>query len=311
MRLDQLAFYRRVTIPFLFGLNLALTAFAQESQNLELPPGMIRKPGLELQRSATKIPEPAFPPRAKAASATGSVVVEVIVDEDGAVISGRAISGHSLLTDSALEAARRWEFEPTKVEGVPVKVIGTITFYFQLSAADRIEAAEAQVRENANSPEAHLNLGEAYQYGKRLDEAIAEYELSIQLKPEYARAYFGLGYTYELMRRDNKARVAFEQAVRFNSGLDSDGEQKATLHYSHLVFIAQCHYRHNRLQEALEVLRNAASFYPNLDVIHGHLGVFYLDVGDKQSALIEYNALKDKQSEWAVHLLESIERKQQ
>jgi len=48
------------------------------------------------------------------------------------VISARAISGHPLLKDAAVNAARGWKFSPTMLTGVPVKVIGTITFNFNL-----------------------------------------------------------------------------------------------------------------------------------------------------------------------------------
>jgi len=310
VRLARLAFYRRVTIPFVIGLNLALTAFAQESKNLGLPAGMIRKPGLELQRSATKIPEPAYPPLAKAAYVSGSVVVEVIVDEDGAVISCRAISGHSLLQDSAIEAARRWEFEPTSVKGVPVKVIGTLTFNFRLSDAERIAGAEAQVCENPNSPEAHFSLGQAYDLSRRNKEAIAEYTLAIQLRPEYSLAYFALGHAYELMRRDDEARDAYMQTAKFERVLDSAGQPTATLDRNAYLCMGQFHYRHSRFQDALEVLKRAASIFPGDDDIHIHLGVVYLEIGDMQSVRDEYDALKDKQSEWAVKLLESILRKE-
>jgi protein TonB len=62
----------------------------------------------------------------------GAVVVEVTIDENGSVIAASAISGHPLLKDAAVSAARRWKFKPTKLSGQPVKVIGTITFNFQM-----------------------------------------------------------------------------------------------------------------------------------------------------------------------------------
>ena len=97
-----------------------------------MPPKIIRKSGGVLQGSATKRVEPVYPPLAKAARVSGAVVVEVTVDEDGNVISARAMSGHPLLKDAAVAAARQWTFAPHKLSGVPVKVIGTITFNFNL-----------------------------------------------------------------------------------------------------------------------------------------------------------------------------------
>jgi protein TonB len=94
-------------------------------------PRIIRKSGGVLQASATRRVEPKMPPLAKAANVTGAVVVEVTVDEDGNVIAARAISGHPLLKDAAVSAAREWKFAPTQLSGVPVKVIGTLTFNFK------------------------------------------------------------------------------------------------------------------------------------------------------------------------------------
>jgi protein TonB len=67
-----------------------------------------------------------------AAQVSGTVVVEVLVDEEGNVSSARAVSGHPLLKDAAVEAAREWKFSPTSLDGKAVRVVGTITFNFAL-----------------------------------------------------------------------------------------------------------------------------------------------------------------------------------
>ena len=293
------------------SLCLASTAFAQETQREEpQPPKIIRKSGGVFQGSATKRVEPAYPPLAKAAQISGSVVVEVTLDEEGKVISARALSGHPLLKDAAVAAARAWKFAPTMLEGVPVKVIGTITFNFMLGDPRRIEELEAQVRENPGSAEAHLKLADAYSDWFRNDESIAEYTEAIRIKPEYATAYYGLGQTYDRLRRYDEAREAYRQAVRLNLGLDSAGNPTSTLPDHAHFLIAQFHYRHAQYQDAVEVLKQAASIYPDeLDEVHINLGIMYLELGDKQSALSEYNALKDKATEFAERLLQQIEKK--
>jgi TonB family protein len=83
-----------------------------------------------LNGKAISLPKPAYPPVAQAAKASGTVVVHVIVDENGNVTSARAISGHPLLQASAVAAARAAKFNPTKLGGEPVKVTGLITFQF-------------------------------------------------------------------------------------------------------------------------------------------------------------------------------------
>jgi TonB family protein len=95
-------------------------------------PKVIRKSGAVLQGVATRRVEPVYPPLAHAAGVTGTVVVEVTIDEAGNVISAVPLSGHELLRDASVAAAMGWKFMPTKLEGKLVKVIGTITFNFQM-----------------------------------------------------------------------------------------------------------------------------------------------------------------------------------
>jgi TonB family protein len=97
---------------------------------------MIRLGGGILQHRATKRVQPRLP----AGISPGTVVIEVIVDEEGRVESARAVSGEPFrvatsndpsLENAALEAARQWKFKPEKVEGDPVKIIGELFFTFR------------------------------------------------------------------------------------------------------------------------------------------------------------------------------------
>ena len=85
-----------------------------------------------LNGKAISKPAPAYPPIAKAARAAGTVEVEVLLDESGRVISAKAIAGHPLLQQAAVEAASRARFSPTLVSGQPVKVSGVIAYNFVL-----------------------------------------------------------------------------------------------------------------------------------------------------------------------------------
>lgn len=87
-----------------------------------------------LNGKAISLPRPAYPEIARTAGASGTVVVQVVIDEEGNVISADAISGHPLLQGAATEAARNAKFLPTKLSGQAVKVAGVITYNFVLSA---------------------------------------------------------------------------------------------------------------------------------------------------------------------------------
>jgi hypothetical protein len=59
-----------------------------------------------------------------------SVAVVILVSEQGRVIQAKAISGHPTLRGPAVEAARQWVFEPSTLNGQPVKVESVLTFVF-------------------------------------------------------------------------------------------------------------------------------------------------------------------------------------
>jgi TonB family protein len=86
--------------------------------------------GGALNGRAVSLPKPAYPPAAKVVRAEGAVDIQVLINEDGDVISAYAVSGHPLLRKAATEAARSAKFTPTIVDGSPVRVSGVITYTF-------------------------------------------------------------------------------------------------------------------------------------------------------------------------------------
>jgi protein TonB len=96
------------------------------------PPKKTIVSGGVLNGKAISKPQPAYPPIAKAARASGTVTVQIVVDESGRVISASAVSGHPLLQQAAVSAARNARFSPTLLSGQPVKVSGVITYNFVL-----------------------------------------------------------------------------------------------------------------------------------------------------------------------------------
>jgi TonB family protein len=99
-------------------------------------PGVVRLSTGVLAGKATRKVEPVYPTMSEIA-VEGRVVVEVTVGEDGKVVAARAVSGHPLLRDAAVEAARQWTFSPTHLSGKPVKVLGTFTFDVRKPASRR------------------------------------------------------------------------------------------------------------------------------------------------------------------------------
>ena len=102
----------------------------------ELPPPVVKKPPViksegVINGKATYLPVPVYPAPAKAVGAMGEVKVQVTIDEEGRVISAKAVSGHPLLRQAAETSARNAKFSTTYLSRVPVKVTGVIMYNFK------------------------------------------------------------------------------------------------------------------------------------------------------------------------------------
>jgi TonB family protein len=85
-----------------------------------------------LQGAAIFKPQPAYPQNAKRFNASGPVEVRVTISATGRVTDAKAIRGHPMLREAAVEAARKWIFNPTTVNGVPVETQLSLTFVFPI-----------------------------------------------------------------------------------------------------------------------------------------------------------------------------------
>lgn len=85
-----------------------------------------------LVEKATQRVAPSYPQLARERNLRGVVTVYLVVDERGAVEAVQRASGPELLRRAAEDAARRWKFRPTIVDGRPVRVAGFISFNFTL-----------------------------------------------------------------------------------------------------------------------------------------------------------------------------------
>jgi TonB family protein len=83
--------------------------------------------GGALNSKALYLPTPDYP---SGTDASGMVAVQVVVDEQGTVISAKAVSGPQSLQQASVSAALLARFAPTSLSGQPVKVSGVITFKF-------------------------------------------------------------------------------------------------------------------------------------------------------------------------------------
>jgi len=85
-----------------------------------------------LLTKAAQTTAPTYPPTARNARIGGKVTVFLMVNEKGTVEAVQRTDGPELLRRAAEDAARRWKFRPTIINGQPVRVSGFINFNFAL-----------------------------------------------------------------------------------------------------------------------------------------------------------------------------------
>lgn len=88
-----------------------------------------------LNNNAISFPKPDYPEEAKKLGLTGTVVINVVVDETGNVISSIIMQEATrpedqILWKAAIKAARQAKFQPYKVNGTSVRVKGQLVYVF-------------------------------------------------------------------------------------------------------------------------------------------------------------------------------------
>ncbi|HET9480462.1 MAG TPA: energy transducer TonB [Candidatus Polarisedimenticolia bacterium] len=82
----------------------------------------------------TRFVKPEYPETARIARVQGRVVLEIVIDRAGAVEDVRILRSDPLFDRAAIEAVRRWEYQPALQAGRAVKVYLTVIVEFSLSA---------------------------------------------------------------------------------------------------------------------------------------------------------------------------------
>ena len=83
--------------------------------------------GLLLQKTT-----PVYPPIAKAARVSGTVVLQATISKTGTIENLRVISGPAMLQQAARDAVQQWRYRPYMLNGEPVAVETTVNVIFSL-----------------------------------------------------------------------------------------------------------------------------------------------------------------------------------
>jgi TonB family protein len=70
----------------------------------------------EITRKAKSRVQPEYPDLARKMHLSGTVKIQVVVAPNGMVKDAKVVGGHPVLAGAALDAVRKWRFEPAAVE---------------------------------------------------------------------------------------------------------------------------------------------------------------------------------------------------
>jgi tetratricopeptide (TPR) repeat protein len=132
-----------------------------------------------------------------------------------------------------------------------------------------------------------LSLGRA----GRADEEILAYQRALAIKSDFVLAWEQIGIAYFKQKRYSDALGAFEQYKTYKPDARADN------------YLGECYLELGRTAEAINALNSAVAFNPDFDKARYNLGRAYLKSGDRDSASVQYEMLRNGRSEWADKLL--------
>lgn len=238
---------KRALAMFILVLSCANVAIGQTSN--APPPGVYKVGDGVSPPKVIYAPEPEFSEQARKANYQGTVILKLIVGEDGHARDIRLINSVGMgLDEKAVEAVQTWRFEPGRKNGEPVPVEVAVEVDFHLYD-DNPKVADLTRRANAGDPKTQLDLAHVYFEGKEVGKndslaqaylykaankglPKAQFELGERLShldpPEYPKAYMWLtlaqraGYKHSHKAlKELSAKITPEQQQQGQSRVDN------------------------------------------------------------------------------------------
>jgi TonB family protein len=97
-------------LPSVMGVAIALPPLEMLTQEIPLPDKD------QLTRKVKNKVSPVYPEIARRMNITGTVKVMVIVAPNGTLKSSKAVGGHPVLVNAAMDAIKKWKFESATEE---------------------------------------------------------------------------------------------------------------------------------------------------------------------------------------------------
>ena len=76
--------------------------------------------------------QPTYPQMARIAHIQGDVILQAVISKSGIIENLRAVQGHPILIQAAMDAVKQWKYKPYILNGEPVEVETTIKVQFHM-----------------------------------------------------------------------------------------------------------------------------------------------------------------------------------
>jgi eukaryotic-like serine/threonine-protein kinase len=144
--------------------------------------------------------------------------------------------------------------------------------------SDRLAAAESVTASSLAALRAYTRAQELADANK-YDEALTAYQETVNLDPNFGRAYAGMGVIYTIFKDEANAKIAYDRALKLVDRM-SEREKYRTLG-TYYMSVAR------NYEKAIENYETLVKLYPADDGGHGNLGLAYLYTGNLKRATEE------------------------
>jgi len=155
----------------------------------------------------------------------------------------------------------------------------------------RLAASETVTASSIEALQAYTRAQDLADANKN-EEALAAYQETIELDPNFGRAYAGMGVIYTIFKDEEKTKAAYDEALKLVDRM-SEREKYRTLG-TYYMSVAR------NYEKAIENYETLIELYPADNVGHSNLALAYLNTGNVQRALEEGRlALELYPGQWA------------
>jgi protein O-mannosyl-transferase len=179
---------------------------------------------------------------------------------------------------------------------IPVLLVyGYIAYNHSSDFANPLSFFSSAIDANPQNAFAISERGSTYFKNNNVDLAIADYDYSIKLSPEFSTPYFNKGALYSYLKDHNNSEHYFTLSLKY----DTLHPEACNPVESSYFCLSSEKLSLKKYDEAIVLLNKAVLKYPDNGSLHNNLGKAYYAMTKYDSALYEYNrAVKLEQNNY-------------